>query len=118
MSRLMVGVSGVRGIYGDGLTDEVAEKFAYSFGTMYGGSVVVGRDSRKSGEPLLHAVISGLNKAGVDVITIGLASTPTVEMAVVAKNTSGGIIITASHNPGEWNGLKFLGSEGVFLKFF
>ena len=115
MSRLMVGVSGVRGIYGDGLTDEVAEKFAYSFGTVYGGSVVVGRDSRKSGEPLLHAVISGLNKAGVDVITIGLASTPTVEMAVVAKNASGGIIITASHNPEEWNGLKFLGSDGVFL---
>ena len=115
MSRLMVGVSGVRGIYDDGLTEEVAEKFAYSFGAVYGGSVVVGRDSRKSGEPLLHAIISGLNKAGVDVITIGLASTPTVEMAVVAKNASGGIIITASHNPEEWNGLKFLGSDGVFL---
>lgn len=115
MSRLMVGVSGVRGIYGDGLTDEVAEKFAYSFGTVYSGSIIVGRDSRKSGEPLLLAVISGLNKAGVNVVNIRLASTPTVEMAVVAKNASGGIIITASHNPEEWNGLKFLGSDGVFL---
>ena len=60
MSRLMVGISGVRGIYDDGLTDEVVEKFAYSFGKIYGGTVVVGRDSRKSGEHLLHAVISGI----------------------------------------------------------
>jgi len=111
----MVGVSGVRGVYGDGLTDEIAEKFAYSFGGIYGGSVIVGRDSRKSGKPLLHAVVSGLKKTGVDVIDIGLASTPTAEMAVVAKKASGGIIITASHNPGEWNGLKFLGSDGVIL---
>ena len=115
MPRLMVGVSGVRGVYGDGLTDEIAEKFAYSFGKIYGDSVIVGRDSRKSGKPLLNAVISGLKKAGVDVIDIGLASTPTAEMAVVAKKASGGIIITASHNPGEWNGLKFLGSDGVIL---
>jgi len=115
VSHLMVGVSGVRGVYGDGLTDEIAEKFAYSFGRVYGGSAVVGRDSRKSGKLLLQAVVSGLKKAGVDIIDIGLASTPTVEMAVVAKRSSGGIIITASHNPGEWNGLKFLGPDGVFL---
>ncbi|MFC1537828.1 phosphoglucosamine mutase [Candidatus Latescibacterota bacterium] len=115
MAQLMISVSGVRGIYGDGLDDAVAEKFAYSYGTIYSGTVVIGRDSRKSGEALMRAVISGLTKAGADVIDLGLTSTPTVEMAVTAKNASGGVIITASHNPGEWNGLKFLGPDGVFL---
>lgn len=111
----MISISGVRGVYGDGLDDECAEKFAFAFGTIYGRSVVIGRDSRISGKALLRAVISGLGKAGCDVTNIGLASTPTTEMAVLKHNASGGVIITASHNPGEWNGLKFLGPDGVFL---
>ena len=111
----MISVSGVRGIYGKGLDETVAERFSYAFGTLYRGTVVVGRDSRVSGKALLQAVISGLCKAGVDVIDLGIASTPTTEMAVTAKHGAGGIIITASHNPREWNGLKFLGSDGVFL---
>jgi phosphomannomutase len=111
----MISVSGVRGIYGDGLTEEVAELFAYAFGRLYGGPVVVGRDSRSSGEALSQAVFSGLQKAGMDVIDLGLASTPTTEMAVTAQEAAGGIIITASHNPEQWNGLKFLGPDGVFL---
>jgi phosphomannomutase len=111
----MISVSGVRGIYGDGLDDAVAEKFAYSYGMIYNDTIVVGRDSRTSGEAILGAVISGLTKAGADVIDLGLASTPTVEMAVTEKKASGGVIITASHNPGQWNGLKFLGPDGVFL---
>lgn len=111
----MIGVSGVRGIYGDGLDETVAEIFAYAFGRLYGGPIVVGRDSRTSGEALAEAVFSGIRKAGMDVIDIGLASTPTTELAVTAREAAGGIIITASHNPGEWNGLKFLGPEGVFL---
>lgn len=115
MSRLMVSVSGVRGVYGDGLNDECAEKFVYAFGKLHGSPVVVGRDSRKSGEALSRAVISGLRKAGTDVIYTGLASTPTVEMAVTAKHAAGGVIITASHNTEEWNGLKFLNPDGIFL---
>ncbi len=115
MPNLLVSVSGVRGIYGDGLTEEIVRKFAYAFGTLYNGSVVVGRDSRKSGETLVHAVISGLRKAGTDVVNLGLASTPTTEMAVTEKKADGGLIVTASHNPAEWNGLKFLGADGVFL---
>ena len=111
----MMSVSGVRGIYNDGLTDEIAEKFAFIFGQQYRSPVVVGRDSRKSGQQLAGAVIRGLRKAGSDVIDIGLATTPTTEMAVAARNASGGIIITASHNPAQWNGLKFLGSDGVFI---
>jgi len=93
----------------------VAGKFAYAFGELYGGPVVVGRDSRPSGEKLARAVMNGLRRAGMDVIDIGLASTPTAELAVVAKEAAGGVIITASHNPGEWNGLKFIGPDGVFL---
>ncbi|MBT4482426.1 MAG: phosphoglucosamine mutase, partial [Candidatus Latescibacteria bacterium] len=115
LPRLMISISGVRGVYGDGLDDECAEKFAFAFGTIYGGTIVVGRDSRISGGALSRAVISGLRKAGADAIDIGLASTPTTEMAVIKQNASGGMIITASHNPGEWNGLKFLGPDGVFL---
>lgn len=111
----MISVSGVRGVYGDGLDEAVAERFSYAFGKLYGGPVVVGRDSRPSGEMLSRAVMSGLRKAGMDVIDIGLASTPTTEMAVVAKEAAGGVIITASHNPSEWNGLKFIGPDGVFL---
>src|SRR3989339_159877 len=111
----MISVSGVRGIYGDGLSDESAEKFAYSFGKLHGGNVVVGRDSRVSGKNLMDTVSSGLRKSGCDVILLGLASTPTTEMAVIKLKASGGIIITASHNPREWNGLKMLGPDGVFL---
>ena len=115
MPRLMISISGVRGVYGDGLDNSLAERFAFAFGTLYRGVVVVGRDSRVSGKALSQAVISGLRKAGADVIDCGLASTPTTEMAVTACNAAGGVIVTASHNPREWNGLKFLGPDGVFL---
>jgi len=111
----MISISGVRGVYGETLDEALAERFAFAFGTLYNGVVVVGRDSRKSGKALAGAVISGLGKAGCDVIDLGLASTPTTETAVPAKGAAGGVIVTASHNPGEWNGLKFLGPDGVFL---
>ncbi len=117
MAQLMVGVSGVRGVYGDGLSDEIVERFAYSFGKLVAGQrIVIGRDSRVSGEKLLAVILQGLHKAGKDTIDLGIASTPTTEMAVVERNADGGIIITASHNPGEWNGLKFLGADGVFIE--
>ncbi len=116
MAQLMVGVSGIRGIYGDGLSDEIVERFAYAFGKMIPGrQIVVGRDSRVSGEKLLAAILNGLHKAGKDTIDLGIVSTPTTEMAVVERGADGGIIITASHNPAEWNGLKFLGADGVFI---
>ena len=115
MPRLMIGVSGVRGVYGDGLTEEVAERFACAYGRVHNGAVVVGRDSRISGGAISGAVKRGLRKAGCDVIDLGLATTPTTEMALTAKRAVGGVIVTASHNPREWNGLKFLGPEGIFL---
>lgn len=115
MPRLMVSISGVRGVYGDGLDDAVAERFAFAYAKLFPGKTVVGRDSRVSGQAIAEAVITGLRKAGNDVVDIGLAATPTTEMAVTALGADGGVIVTASHNPWEWNGLKFLGPDGVFL---
>lgn len=116
MSRLMISVSGVRGIVGEGLTPEVVTNFAQAFG-MYlnGGKVVVGRDSRVSGEMLKNAVFSGLMAVGCDLIDIGVCPTPTAQLAVENLKTDGGIMITASHNPIMWNGLKLIGSDGLFL---
>jgi len=111
----MVSISGVRGVYGDGLDEKIVERFAYSFATLYPGLIVVGRDSRTSGKAITESLVSGLRKGGADVLDLGLAATPTTEMAVPFRSASGGVIVTASHNPGEWNGLKFLDNEGVFL---
>jgi phosphomannomutase len=117
---LMVSVSGVRGVVGTSLTPELVARFAASFGSWAraGGGptrVVVGRDSRVSG-PMLHRVVIGaLQSVGCDVIDIGLAPTPTVQLAVEHHHAAGGLAITASHNPIEWNALKFIGPDGLFL---
>src|SRR5205085_11467174 len=124
---LMVGVSGVRGIVGKDLTPEVVSRWARAFGTWVrengkretgngnGRSVVVGRDARESGPAFAAAVTTGLTLVGCDVIDIGLVPTPTVQLAVEHHHARGGIAITASHNPIEWNALKFVGSDGIFL---
>src|SRR5438477_1424756 len=123
---LMVGVSGVRGIVGKDLTPEVVTRWARAFGTFAregtrdegrgtGGSVVVGRDARTSGPAFAAAVTTGLTSVGCDVIDIGLVPTPTVQLAVEHHHAGGGIAITASHNPIEWNALKFIGPDGIFL---
>src|SRR5256885_4111005 len=123
---LMVGVSGVRGIVGKDLTPEVVTRWARAFGTFAregtrdegrgtGPSVVVGRDARTSGPAFAAAVTAGLTSVGCDVIDIGVVPTPTVQLAVEHHHAGGGIAITASHNPIEWNALKFIGSDGIFL---
>src|SRR5881398_3069573 len=124
---LMVGVSGVRGIVGKDLTPEVVTRWARAFGTWVledgkrekgngkGGSVVVGRDARTSGPAFAAAVTTGLTAVGCDVIDVGLVPTPTVQLAVEHHHAGGGIAITASHNPIEWNALKFVGPDGIFL---
>src|SRR4029077_11253875 len=124
---LMVGVSGVRGIVGKDLTDDVMARWARAFGTRVvergkgdegrgnKKSVVVGRDARSSGPGFAAAVTTGLTSVGCDVIDIGLVPTPTVQLAVEHPHAGGGIAITASHNPIEWNALKFIGSDGIFL---
>ena len=82
----------------------------------YRRKIVVGRDARLSGEMVMHVVCGTLMGMGVDVVNIGLASTPTTELAVTMEKAVGGIIITASHNPRQWNALKFLDEKGEFLK--
>jgi len=114
----MVGVSGVRGIVGKDLTDEVVTRYARAFGLWAGERtprVVVGRDARASGPGFEQAVIAGLRSVGCDVVTVGLAPTPTIQLAVEHHRAGGGIAVTASHNPIEWNALKFIGPDGIFL---
>src|SRR5881628_3326006 len=113
---LMVGVSGVRGIVGKDLTDEIVGRYARAFGLWATGrKVVVGRDARESGPAFERAVVDGLRSVGCAVIKVGLVPTPTVQLAVEHHAAGGGIAITASHNPIEWNALKFIGSDGIFL---
>ena len=117
---LMVSVSGVRGRVGEALTPEVVARFAAGFGAWArarGGSraVVVGRDSRVSGPMFHRATIAALQSVGCEVIDVGMAPTPTVQMAVEHHHAAGGLAITASHNPIEWNALKFIGASGLFL---
>jgi phosphomannomutase len=118
---LMVGVSGVRGRVGEALTPEIIAKFAAGFGAWalarFGGKalIVVGRDSRVSGpmfQPVVHAA---LQSVGCDVLDVGMVPTPTVQLAVERHHAAGGLAITASHNPIEWNALKFIGPSGLFL---
>ena len=117
---LMVSVSGVRGRVGHALTPEVVAQFAAAFGAFSLGrsgsrTVVVGRDSRVSGPMFHRAVCAALQSVGADVLDLGMVPTPTVQLAVEHAHAAGGLAITASHNPVEWNALKFIGSSGLFL---
>lgn len=117
---LMISVSGVRGRVGAGLTPEVVARFAAGFGAWAvgrgnGASIVVGRDSRVSGPMFHRVVLSALESVGARVIDVGMAPTPTIQMAVEHHRAAGGLAITASHNPIEWNALKFIGPSGLFL---
>ncbi len=111
---LMISVSGIRGIVGETLTPTVALEFAHAYGSILGGGrVVLARDSRPSGPMFEAAAAAGLLAAGCTVTQLGLAMTPTVGRAIRDGRYDGGVIITASHNPAEWNGLKFLDELGV-----
>ncbi|MFA7056432.1 MAG: phosphoglucosamine mutase [Candidatus Cloacimonadales bacterium] len=116
MSKLMISVSGIRGIYGESLTPDMAVKFAAHFGIICGrGTIVIGRDSRTTGEALMHAVVSGLLSVGCNVVNLGVVSTPTVLLAVEDSGASGGLAITASHNPQNWNAFKLVDKNGMFF---
>jgi len=112
----MAGVSGVRGIIGEGMTPEVAQLWATGFGSwLRGKKVVLSRDSRTSGKMLSYAVKAGLIAAGCDVDDIGVTTTPIGALSVPRRGAGGGIIITASHNPQQWNALKFVRPDGRML---
>ncbi|MEM8521804.1 phosphoglucosamine mutase [Flavobacterium sp. PL12] len=123
---LIKSISGIRGTIGgkvgDNLTPVDAVKFASAYGTwlkQYSGkeklTVVVGRDARISGPMIHNLVVNTLIGLGIDVIDLGLSTTPTVEVAVPLEKADGGIILTASHNPKQWNALKLLNEKGEFL---
>ncbi len=120
---LMISISGMRGHVGTDLTPELVARHAAAFGAWVREcapagakpSVVLGRDSRTSGPMFSRAAAAGLMSVGVDAIELGIVPTPTVQMAVEYHHAGGGLILTASHNPIEWNALKFVGPDGIFL---
>jgi len=116
MSQLIVSISGIRGIIGDGLGPREALRFGLAFGThLAGGTVALGRDSRPSGPMLADAFRSGLAAAGCTVVDAGILSTPGVAVLVRHIGAAGGVVITASHNPIAWNGIKLLSPAGMAL---
>ena len=121
---LIKSISGIRGTIGgrpgDNLSPLDIVKFTAAYGSRIlavnkGRTIVVGRDGRISGEMVSNLVVSTLRSLGLDVIDLGLSTTPTVELAVTGEKAAGGIILTASHNPKEWNALKLLNSAGEFI---
>jgi phosphomannomutase len=128
---LMISVSGMRGHVGTDLTPELVARHAAALGAWVRTSaagqmaaagaradrpaVVLGRDARTSGPMFSHAAAAGLMSVGVDVIDVGVVPTPTVQLAVEHHHAGAGLILTASHNPIEWNALKFVGADGIFL---
>lgn len=113
MTTRILSISGLRGIIGDGLDPVFVAEFAGAFGTMFsGGRIVVARDGRSTGPVVYHAVVSGLLAAGCEVLDAGICTTPTCGVLVKHLNAAGGLQITASHNPIEWNGLKPFAPDG------
>lgn len=121
---LIKSISGIRGTIGGKPGNTLSPLDVVKFSAAYGSwliqqeakrKIVVGRDGRISGEMVQGLVVNTLRALGLDVIDVGLSTTPTVEMAVIFENAAGGIILTASHNPKEWNALKLLNSKGEFL---
>jgi len=122
MNRLMTSVSGVRGVFADTLNPIIAIKYAAHFALLQKQSypdrqplIYVGRDSRTTGRAMLYSIISALISVGCDVTDLGIVSTPTLLLKVQESDALGGIAITASHNPPQWNAMKFVDAEGLFL---
>ena len=124
----MISVSGIRGHVGTDLTPELVARYAAALGSWARSqsthhfarpterpSVVLGRDARTSGAMFTRAAAAGLMSVGVEVIDLGIVPTPTVQLAVEHHHAAAGLILTASHNPIEWNALKFVGPDGIFL---
>lgn len=114
----MISVAGIRGIVGDNVTPDLFAQFAAAYGSFIGGvrkKLIVGRDSRVSGEMLKSAVVAGLVSVGCDVVDIGICPTPTVGIMVKKLKAAGGIVLSASHNPAEWNALKLVWHDGIFM---
>src|SRR3972149_10056122 len=113
-SRRLFGTNGIRGVVNKELTPEMAIKVGSATGTFFeGGDLIVGYDARTSGPMFAKAVISGLTATGCNVSQAGMAPTPALQFAVKNHKMDGGVIITASHNPPEYNGIKVIWSDGI-----
>ena len=120
--ELIISISGLRGIVGKNLTASIAAEYGCAFGAFLKNknsdenerlNVCIGRDSRPSGQMIVSAVASGLSSSGIDVINVGIVSTPAVSVMLRELKCSGGVVITASHNPVEYNGIKLLLDNGI-----
>lgn len=118
----MTGVSGVRGVFADTLNPFIVQKYVARFAYYQRQShpeikpsIVVGRDSRTTGLAMLHSIVATLISMGFEIVDLGIVSTPTVLLAVEQSDAIGGICITASHNPPQWNAMKFVDADGMFL---
>jgi phosphomannomutase len=116
MEPLKIGIAGVRGVVGETLTPELVVRFAEAFGAYTGGGrVLVCRDPRPSGPMLQAAVTAGLLAVGCEVVDLGICPTPTLQLAVPCLGAKGGVSLTGGHNPPEWNALKFVRDDGLYL---
>lgn len=116
MNSLMISISGIRGIVGEGFTPEIVARFSAAFAAFTEkGTVVVASDTRTSNYMFKYAVFSGLLSGGSQVIDVGICPTPSLQLMVEQLKADGGIVITGSHNPAQWNALKFVRSDGLFL---
>ncbi len=111
----MISISGIRGIIPEGLHPENIAAFTTAFGAITGKKIVIGNDARSTGPMLRHLIVGTLTAQGKEILDIGLAPTPTVKAVVKLRKADGGIVISASHNPPEWNGLKLIQSGGFFF---
>ncbi len=121
---LITSISGIRGTIGGKVAENLTPVDVILFASAYGSwilskqpnaTIVIGRDARKSGSMILNLVTQALTGLGINVIDLDFATTPTVEMMVISSNADGAIVVTASHNPKEYNGLKMLNSQSEFL---
>ena len=116
MKPLKIGITGVRGVVGETFTPEVSAGFAQAFATyLDSGRILVCRDTRASGPMVRSAVVAGLLAAGCEVIDLGICPTPSLQLAVNWLEADGGIAVTAGHNPSQWNALKFVRGDGLYL---
>jgi phosphomannomutase len=114
--ELIKSISGIRGIVGKNLNNTIVNSYSNIFSHLQDqGDILVARDSRPHGEDLYDSICDTLTFMGRNVISCGIIPTPTAQFIIKERNLAGGIVVTASHNPIEWNGLKFLDSDGCFL---
>ncbi len=115
IQKLKISVAGIRGIVGENFTIPVVSQLVAAFGQKVGGRIVIGRDTRPSGAAFQKIAVGTLLGLGIDVVDVGVLPIPTIELIVQETKSQGGIVITASHNPPQWNALKLLDSEGTFV---